>query len=132
MPKGGGGSNSEANTSTSSNSEDNKVSATDNAIALGKDSQFSYVEEFPDNVKAAFTELIDLAKDAGLTAIGFANEAIKANSDSLQLVADRAKRAEEVENLKDGVLVKDIFPMLVVGVLGFAAIFAYKSMKVKK
>ncbi len=132
MPKGGGGSNSESNTSTSSNSEDNKVSATDNAIALGKDSQFSYVEEFPDNVKAAFTELIDLAKDAGLTAIGFANEAIKANSDSLQLVATRAKQAEDAENLKEGVLVKDIFPMLVVGVLGFGAIFAYKSMKVKK
>lgn len=132
MSKGGGGSSSESSNSTSSNSEDNKVTATDNAIALGKDSNFSYIEEFPDNVRESFSELVQLAADAGLTAIGFANQAIKSNSDALDLVATRAKQAEDAENLKDGVLIKDIFPMLVLGVLGFGAIFAFKSMKVKK
>lgn len=128
----GGGSSSSSSNSTSSTSEDNKVSATDNAIALGKDSNFSYQDQFPDNVKEAFSELVALAGDAGLAAIGFANSAINANKDTLALVAARAKQAEDAENLKDGVLVKDIFPMLILGVLGFGAIFAFKGMRLKK
>jgi len=128
----GGGSSSSSSNSTSSNSEDNKVTATDNAIALGKDSNFSYQDQFPDNVKEAFSELVQLAGDAGLAAIGFANQAINTNKDTLELVAARAKQAEDAENLKDGVLIKDIFPMLVLGVLGFGAIFAFKGMRLKK
>lgn len=129
---GGSKSSSESSNSTSSNSEDNKVSATDNAIALGKDSSFSYVDEFSDNVKDSYNELVQLAKDAGIAAIGFANTAIETNQDTLELIATRAKQAEDAENLKDGVLIKDIFPMLVIGVLGFGAIFAYKNVKGKK
>lgn len=128
----GGGSSSSSSNSTSSTTQDNKVSATDNAIALGTSSQFSYQDQFPDNVREAFSELVNLAGDAGLAAIAFANQAINANKDTLSLVATRAKQAEDAENLKDGVLIKDIFPMLVLGVLGFGAIFAFKTMKRKK
>lgn len=128
----GGGSSSESSNSTSSNSEDNKVSATDNAIALGKDSEFSYHDEFSDNVKDAFSDLVMLAGDAGIAALGFANAAINANEGALDLVATRAKQAEDAENLEDGILIRDIMPMLILGVLGFGAIFAYTSVKGKK
>lgn len=128
----GGGSSSSSSNSTSSTSEDNKVSATDNAIALGKDSQFSYVDEFSDNVAKAFSDLVDLVRDGGSVAVDAVNNAVSSNERAMQLIAERAKQAEDAENLKDGVLIKDIFPMLVLGVLGFGAIFAFKTMKRKK
>lgn len=132
MPKGGGGSSSESSNSTSTTTQDNKVSATDSAIALGTNAQFNYSDQFSDNVKSAFSDLITLAENAGLTAIGFANNAIQANQNAVKNAQDTAARSQDLNALGSGVLVKDIVPMLIIGALGFGAIAIFKGMKAKK
>lgn len=111
MPK-GGGSNSESTNTTSTTTQDNKVSATDNAVALGNEAVLNYTEQFPDNVKEAFDELVGLARDAGLTAIGFAKEAISANQKSVDAVQTTSKNAIDAANLKDAALLKSSIPYI--------------------
>lgn len=111
MPK-GGGSNSESTNTTQTTTEDNKVSATDNAIALGNSATLNYTENLPDNAVQVFNELVGLAKDAGLVAIGFAKEAISANQKSVDAVQNTSKNAIDAANLKDAALLKSAIPYI--------------------
>lgn len=118
MPK-GGGSNSESTNTTQTTTEDNKVSATDNAIALGNSATLNYTENLPDNAVQVFNELVGLAKDAGLVAIGFAKEAISANQKSVDAVQNTSKNAIDAANLKDAALLKSSIPYIAAIAIAF-------------
>jgi len=106
-----------SSSSTSTNTEDNKVSATDNALALGKDSSFSYSNDFSENVKEAFEELVQLSRDTGIAAMGFAQQAIQSNEKNVETMAARATTAEETATLKDQIIFKQLIPYIGVALL---------------
>ena len=127
MPK--GSSSSSSTNTTSTTTQDNKVSATDSAIALGNSSSFVYTDEFNDNVAKAVDSLIGLARDAGLVASSFATKAIQSNEKALEAVAQNGQRSQEISTLKDGVVFKDAIPYIAVTfiVLGLFSGFGRKS-----
>ena len=114
---GGGGSSSESSNQTQSVTEDNKVSATDNAIALGNEAQFTYTDEFSDNVKQSFNELVALMRDTGKIATEFAEKAIATNEAALKTVAENAQKSEELAKLQDSVLFQKFLPYAGVSVV---------------
>lgn len=122
MAKSGGSSSSSTNT-TSTTTQDNKVSATDSAIALGNEAQFSYSDQFPDNVKEAFNELVGLVRDAGQAAQDFASKAIQANESSVQKVQETSQAAIDAVNLKDQALLKSLIPYVGIASIIFAFSF---------
>lgn len=115
----GGGSESSSSSSTSTTTQDNKVSATDNAIALGNESQFTYTDQFSDNVKSAYLELLNLAREVGQTAIGFAQEAVKANENAVKTVTDNSQKTQELLALKDQSILKDSIPYIGIAAMVF-------------
>lgn len=114
---GGGGSSSSSSNSTSSVTEDNKVAAQDNAIALGNEAVFNYTDEFPPEVVQAFKDVLQFAKDTVTGAAGFAEKAISINEKAVQTVADSAQRSQELSQLKDSVLFQKFLPYAGVGAL---------------
>lgn len=114
---GGSSSGSSSSSSTEQTSEDNKVTATDGGVALGKDAQLSYINQLGPEAKAVVERAFELAENAGLVALGLHQQTVDFQNDALQAASERAKRAEEVENLKDTVIFKDVLPWLVGGVV---------------
>ena len=119
MGKGSASSSSSSNT-TSTTTQDNKVSATDNAIALGNQASFQYTDQFSDNVRTAFEEILQLARDVGQTAIEFANKAVETNEKAVEQVAQRAQNAEENANLKDQIIVKNLIPYIGIALIALS------------
>lgn len=116
-------SDTDSNTNTSSTTEqkDQRVSATDNAVALGAGATLSANDEFSDNVKEAFDELIKLTRDVGMVAIGFAEKAQGVTESALGTVANRAEKSEEIENA-DKVFLLRALSIAGIGVIGVIAI----------
>lgn len=117
----GSSSESSSSSSTEQTNEDNKVTATDGSIALAKDASFSYVNQLGPEAQKVVEQAFNLAKEAGLVALGLHEQTVQFQNAALEAAASRAERAEEIENLKDQIVFKDILPWLVGGVvaLGF-------------
>lgn len=128
MPSGKSSSSSENTTSTTT--QDNKVSATDNAVALGNEASLTYTDQFSDNVKAAFEELVGLARDAGIVAAEFAQKSIAANQDAINKVADQSKQSVDAANLQGSTILKSFVPYA--GVALVVLTFALAQKKGKK
>lgn len=125
-----GSSKSSSSNTTQTTSQDNRVAADNNAVALGNGASLSYLDQFNDQVKDAFLALIGLARDAGTVAAGFASNAIKANEDALSKVTDTQQKANDLNTLGSGTLFKDLFPIAgVVLVFIFGISFLGKGRK---
>jgi len=91
-------SSSKSSSSSSTQQIDDRVTAADQAIAVGGSGQLNVTDEFSDNVLDAFNNILDLAKNAGVVATGFATEAQKATENAMNKVTERASQSEEIQN----------------------------------
>lgn len=119
---GGSSSESSSSSSTEQTSEDNKVTATEGGVALGKDAQLSYVNQLGPEAQKVIQDAFNLAKDAGLVALGLHQQTVEFQNQALEAASSRAERAEEIENLKDSIIFKDVVPWLTGGVVLFGLI----------
>jgi hypothetical protein len=112
---GGGGSSSSSENTTSSVTEDNKVAAQDNAVALGNEAVLNYTDQFSPEVAGAFRQLVDLASASLEGAKDFAQKSLSANQSALDSVASTAQKAQDIANLKDSVIFQKFLPYIGVG-----------------
>jgi adenine-specific DNA methylase len=89
---------SSSSTSSSTTQVDDRVTAADQAVAVGGNGQLIVTDEFNDNVKDAFLRVVELVENAGIVATGFAEKSIGATEKALQAVAERATISESREN----------------------------------
>jgi uncharacterized membrane protein YraQ (UPF0718 family) len=116
------GSSSSSSSSTEQTNEDNKVTATEGGVALGKDAQLSYVNQLGPEAAKVVEDAFKLAKEAGLVALGLHQQTVEFQNQALEAASQRATRAEEVENFKDTIIFKDVLPWLVGGTVIFGLI----------
>ena len=128
MP-GSGGSKSSSTNTTQTTTQDNRVAASDSAIALGNGATFNYTDQFSPEVRAAFDELVGLARDAGVVATGFAEKAIQSNEKALDSVTATVQKAQDLNTLQDGVIFKQALPYVAVTliVLGLASAYGRRK-----
>lgn len=126
---GGSKSSSSSTNTTQTTTQDQKVSATDSAIALGQGAALNYTEQFPDNVAAAFGELIQFARDSGEVAINFAKTAISNNQAAMQTVADQANKSVDAATLQKETILKNFIPYAGVALIVFVFAFSKKGKK---
>jgi len=119
---GGSSSESSSSSSTTQTSEDNKVTATEGGVALGKDAELSYINQLGPEAQEVIRDAFELAREAGAVALGLHQQSIEFQDAALQAASDRAERAEEIENLKDNIIFKDVLPWLVGGTVVFGLI----------
>ncbi len=119
---GGSSSDNQSSADTTQTSEDNKVTATDGGVALGKEAQLSYINQLGPEAKEVIEDAFKLAREAGLVALGLHQQTVEFQEKALEHAAARAERAEEIENLKDQIIFKDVLPWLVGGVVLFGMI----------
>jgi len=121
-------SGSQTSSTTTTEQKDQRVTATDSAIALGAGAQLSVTDQFSDNVLDAFNKIVSLAESAGVTAIGFAKDAQKATETALEKVSERAAQSEEIENANRIALVR----IVTVFAFGMVIALAFPAIKGKK
>lgn len=114
---GGSDSGSSSSTSTTTQQVDDRVTAEGQGIAVGGSGQLIVTDEFSDNVLDAFNNILDLAKNAGIVATGFAQNAQKVTETALEKVTERAEQTEEMQNANAAILVKVVW---IVGGIGIA------------
>jgi hypothetical protein len=127
----GGGSKSSSSSSntTQTTTQDNKVSATDNAVALGNEAVLNYTDQFSPEVRAAFADLVGLVRDAGIVATGFASQAVQSNEAAMDRLADQAKASVDAAALQKETILKSLIPYA--GIALIISVFAF-SKKGKK
>lgn len=112
----GGSSSSSSSARTTSIQEDNRVVADSGGLALAKGAQINIENQFPDTVVGVFNKLVDFASGAGQVASRTSEEALATISN-----------LQDKNNQGDARVFTDLFPLLVVGLLGIAAITLIKK-----
>jgi len=106
----GKGDSSSSSTATTVQ-EDNRVVADSGGLALGRGAGLQITQEFPDKVAQAFSEIVDLGKQA-ITASTSNVQAIKSTVEN--------KQAKDVQG--NASLIKDVAPFVAVAIIGSALI----------
>jgi len=122
-------SDSESSNSTSTTTQDQKVSATDSAIALGQGATLNYTDQMSDNVLAAVKELIQLTRDAGETAYNFATNSISTSKDAMEKVSEQAAQSVDAATLQKEQILKNFIPYAGVALIVFVFAFSKKGKK---
>jgi hypothetical protein len=127
---GGSGSSSSSSNTTSTTTQDQKVSATDNAVALGPYATLEYVDQFSPEVRAAFADLVGLVRDAGIVATSFASKAVESNEAAMDRLADQAKASVDAASLQKETILKSLIPYA--GIALIISVFAFSKKGKKK
>ena len=126
---GGSKGESSSSNSTSTTTQDNKTSATDNAVALGNAATLNYTDQFSPEVLTAFEQLVGLAKDALTGAKDFASQSVLVNESAMNKVADQAQASVAAATLQKETILKSLIPYAGVALIVSVFVFSKKGKK---
>lgn len=108
---------------------DQRAMAESGAIAIGggSDIDYTYTDEFSDNVANAFEALLDFATEAGAVAADFASES--AQIAAKQVTSTTETLAAELERKQTLIpsVVTEILPYVTVGFFAVAALIIFRK-----
>jgi len=108
----GGSSKSSSDSTTQSTSEDNRVAGDNGAIVLGKDAVFSSQNYFSDNVKDAFSQLVQLVEKAGEVVVKTSDQAQQNALNSVNAVTTAIQNDKQGTSTTESTIVKYI-PLII-------------------
>lgn len=124
-------SSSSSSSSTSNLSQDNRVAASEQALALGAGASFEINNEFSDTVSAAYKELVDLVKSTVQGAGNIVQDSVTKSLDSANrqtagaIDAVNAAATRSVQGASS--IYTDLFPMFAVVAVGILVVVLLKK-----
>lgn len=118
-----GESKSESSSSTANINEDNRQAVDNQSVALGKDATLMISNNFDDNVRGAFSDLVSLVRDAGQVVVSTSKNA----NENTQSTVNAVTAALQNEKLGTASVFQNMVPLLLgAAVLIFLFGFVFK------